>query len=511
MKGWDTTTSVDHTGFVERQGRRHIVRGAPLGAKKNEVFFSSTEEVRARLFFPREEIGISATNPSFPPPLFLILCGDEFHTSSSSPPGRHTVLRCRSLGRGRKKMAEASDIVKVVQPFQGFNLGHNDVIGICLDIETIGACMTKNAMVELGAMAICVGECDERMTLGTFEGYMKIPDGCGFEKRCESEFWDVHKVDQKKRVVACQTEPTDVMHAFVDWVYAVHKRYVGDDSEVRVRFLSDASYFDAGWVSHYLTKYADHHPLHLFFSSHEKTRFSPVLDTNAFYRGIARTTPNDELTAERGPDGWFSADKAVRNALAIPDDKKPSTKHDHRAVNDATNIMMKYNIVMLYIDLHNTVLKSGNESQDFAHNVVAATDSIEQSLEDATNCMPHALTIFNEDKTAVVYQKDRGYEPLRLVESMDKAVACQVLIDSIGVPEFQGKRVAIACRMGTPKYDRLNVPPPDGPVIVSDLVARHLLETGFKHAIYSPDTNPTVVVRNDKGAIVGTTRLVRHI
>jgi hypothetical protein len=382
-------------------------------------------------------------------------------------------------------MAEAPDIVKVVQDHTGYKLGFNDVIGICLDIETIGSCMTKNAMSELGAFAIRVGECDEKMMLGTFEGHMKIPEGCGFEERCEREFWDVHKVDEKKRVLACQSEPTDVMRAFVDWVHAVRNRYVGSDSAIRVRFFTDASYFDAGWVSLYLTKYADYHPLHLFFSSHEKTLFSPVLDTNAFYRGIMRATPSDELAAERGPDGWFSVDKAVRKALSIPDDEKPGTKHDHRAVNDATNIMMKYNIVLKYLN------KGGQ--------VRSRPDKL--TLEDVANCMPHACTIYDVAKETVRATVVPSGQVLRLAGEEEPTIE---VVDA-------GNANTVLCRIGAPKYTGLNEDPPDCPVIVSDFVARHLLETGFPHPIYSPDTSPAAVVRDDTGSVRGTTRLVLHV
>lgn len=238
-----------------------------------------------------------------------------------------------------------------------FNIGSDaiadgtSVLVIAFDVETIGACMTKNAMPEIGAAAALMSK--PEALVSTFEGHMKIPEGCGFEERCEREFWDVHKKDAKHRVLSCETEPEVVMRAFVDWVHATATRTFGAgvDYRDRVRFVSDAAYFDAGWVSLYLTKYAGHHPLHLFFSTNAATKFSPVIDTNAFYRGVARVTPEDELAIKRGPAGWFSADTAVWKALVIPESEKPDTQHDHRAVNDATNILQRYLTVLKYVKM----------------------------------------------------------------------------------------------------------------------------------------------------------------
>ena len=209
--------------------------------------------------------------------------------------------------------------------------------------------MTKNAMTEIGAVAIAAGDYEQRRVLARFEGHMKIPTGCSFEPRCEREFWDVQKPDGKKRILSCETEPAKVMRAFVDWVSVVRERYAGGEHR-RVRFLSDAAYFDAAWMSHYLTKYLDHPPMHTFFSEEGKSRFKTVIDTHAFFRGVAGADLNSELVVELGgPDGRFSAEMAVRTALCIPDSEKPAVKHDHRAVHDAQNIMEIYLIVIRYI------------------------------------------------------------------------------------------------------------------------------------------------------------------
>ncbi len=224
------------------------------------------------------------------------------------------------------------------------------VIGIALDVETTGPCMTKHAMTEFGAVAIALEDHSERRVLAHFEGHMKIPEGCKFEALCEKEFWDVHKPEEKQRALACQAEPADVMHSFIDWVRTVKDRYANGEAR-QVRFLCDAAYFDAGWISHYLTKYANHNPLHTFFSEPGKSRFKPVIDTNAFFRGVARIDLNDELDVEMGPDGRFSSSKAARKVLGIPDNEKSDVEHDHRAVHDAESIIKEYLIVCKYIRL----------------------------------------------------------------------------------------------------------------------------------------------------------------
>ncbi len=221
------------------------------------------------------------------------------------------------------------------------------VIGIGFDVETTGGCMTKNAMTEFGAVAIAIEDCDKRRVLARFEGHMMIPEGCGFEEKCEKEFWNVHKVQEKIQVLACRQDPADVMRAFVAWVFKIRDTYAGGEAR-RVRFITDAAYFDAAWMSHYLTKYADHDPMHTFFSDATKSRFKPVIDTNAFFRGVAniglRLEFDEELLYSR-----FSCGKAVRLALSVPDDEKPDTPHDHRAVNDAQNIIEEYLIILRYM------------------------------------------------------------------------------------------------------------------------------------------------------------------
>nr|QBK86652.1 MAG: hypothetical protein LCMAC102_04480 [Marseillevirus LCMAC102] len=224
----------------------------------------------------------------------------------------------------------------------------DDILLISFDIETTGSDPLQHAMVAFGAVAMSAKDVNNRCVLGRFRGQIKIPNGYGFEERCEKEFWDNNNMkDAKTRVLSCQTEPSDVMYAFVQWILQLRDRLVDGEAR-RVRFLTDAAYFDAGWMSLYLMKYANHYPLHTFFSEPTKSRFKPIIDTNAFFRGVAGTTVLDELAVELAR-GRFSASKAARDVLSIPDDEVPDVEHDHDPLNDAENILKEYQIIVKYV------------------------------------------------------------------------------------------------------------------------------------------------------------------
>ena len=388
----------------------------------------------------------------------------------------------------------SSDIV--IERWSHDDYTPSGVIGIAFDIETIGGCMTKNARSELGAVAIAIEDHDKKRVLTSFEGHMKIPEGCGFEERCEKEFWDVHKPQEKANVLACQTEPQDVIRAFVNWVYWIRDKYGGGEAR-NVRFLTDAAYFDAGWMSYYLTKYADHHPMHTFFSEPEKSRFKPVIDTNAFFRGLARAGLSEELKVELGPDGWFSADKAMREALDVADDDKPDVEHDHRAVHDAESILKKYLIALKYMNMPPLVLADDTDMPALEHGLDAAAV---KSLNKAFNYTPHTVTLYANDKKTVVWWLTAQSDPLRLVEAADSRLTINAPVEGVGS--------VVPCIVGESSYTGLNHTPHAGPIIVPSLVADYLIKTGFEHPIFCPDTNPASVVRDDEGNILGTTRMV---
>lgn len=262
----------------------------------------------------------------------------EFQTLPPSQKHAYSVS-IEDLHLGKDRVVQ-SHIVK------DHAIGPDDVICISFDIETTGQYMHRNGMPELGAVAF-VDNNGEMREIGTFEGHLALPEGCGFERSCEVEFWDVHKVEEKKLVQACTLAPEVAMTAFVEWVEQIRFLCLPSDPnpQRRIRFVTDAAYFDAGWVSYYLCRFANHATLHQFFGG-----FMPLIDTNAFNRGVAGVTLEDELEEFRGPKGWFSSDGAARKKLGL-EDKSPPTAHDHRAVNDAHAIGWKYHRVTTALKL----------------------------------------------------------------------------------------------------------------------------------------------------------------
>lgn len=69
--------------------------------------------------------------------------------------------------------------------------------------------------------------------------------------------------------------------------------------------------------------------------------------------------------------------------------------------------------------------------------------------------------------------------------------------------------------LSPPEYIGLNfTPEPGSRIIVSQLVAQYLKEhqETFKlGAVYAPDTGPRGAVRDDKGQIIGTKRLIKFL
>ncbi len=126
------------------------------------------------------------------------------------------------------------------------------------------------------------------------------------------------------------------------------------------------------------------------------------------------------------------------------------------------------------------------------------------TLRDATNLTPHKVVVLREDKMTTLFEfpPDEG-EALRLVQGAKREVFYVV------VGKGEGDDVLVPCNIGPPIYSGLNREPPDGPVIVSELVARHLVETGFKFPIFVPDTNPESVVRIG-GVIIGVANMTLY-
>ncbi len=122
------------------------------------------------------------------------------------------------------------------------------------------------------------------------------------------------------------------------------------------------------------------------------------------------------------------------------------------------------------------------------------------ALRDAVNLTPHDIIVFAQDRKTVLFTvvPEQG-EALRLEQEKERSVFYLEVGDGVKVP----------CNSGPAVHAGMNRDPPNKPVIVSELVARHLVETGFAYSIFIPDTNPESVVR-DGGRILGVTRMTLY-
>lgn len=119
------------------------------------------------------------------------------------------------------------------------------------------------------------------------------------------------------------------------------------------------------------------------------------------------------------------------------------------------------------------------------------------SLEGVVNLTPHDIVVYEHDRKTVRHTFKTGGPSLRLLEDTKRKTAWLKAAPGIKVP----------CNIGGAAYSGLSKDPPDAAVIVSDLVARYLVETDFKHPIFTPDTNPASAVRDNDGKIIGVLQL----
>lgn len=122
------------------------------------------------------------------------------------------------------------------------------------------------------------------------------------------------------------------------------------------------------------------------------------------------------------------------------------------------------------------------------------------ALRDAANLTPHSVIVFGSDQKTVLFtvEPEEG-GALRLEQGETRAVFYLEVGDGVKVP----------CNSGPAVYAGLNREPPNNSVIVSEIVARHLVETGFAYPVFIPDTNPESVVR-DGGRILGVTAITLY-
>lgn len=138
--------------------------------------------------------------------------------------------------------------------------------------------------------------------------------------------------------------------------------------------------------------------------------------------------------------------------------------------------------------------RSAEEAELLQKNVPA------NALRDAVNLTPHSVIIFGPDQKTVLFtvEPEEG-GALRLEQGEKREVFYLEVGDGVKVP----------CNAGPAVYAGMNREPPNKSVIVSELVARHLVEVGFAFSIFVPDTNPESVVR-DGGRILGVTMVTLY-
>lgn len=108
----------------------------------------------------------------------------------------------------------------------------------------------------------------------------------------------------------------------------------------------------------------------------------------------------------------------------------------------------------------------------------------------ATNCTPHDVNVVDENHTLIKCFPTSKEHILRLEETQP----VESIIDGIPV-------------IPPPEYSDVVGDIPDGPIIVSMLVAQYLADK--RPDVYGPDSGKGAV-RDTKGVWIGTKRLVKY-
>lgn len=144
-----------------------------------------------------------------------------------------------------------------------------------------------------------------------------------------------HLRGKKNEIDTTMSTPESVMKRVVQWC----DKFADGDGN-RIRFVSDCVGSDATWVSYYLSLYAQHLPLTVFFGP-----FHALIDTSSYHQGVSRYDHNKVYSIEQ-TEGGYSEDKHCREALKIPDTVKPLSDHTHNAIDDAKHILSQHIIIL---------------------------------------------------------------------------------------------------------------------------------------------------------------------
>jgi len=250
--------------------------------------------------------------------------------------------------------------------------GSDHVIVFVFDVELTGPFITsgsmdlphqKNAMTELGAVALLepdyfpshpdatTDKGFRPVVIGVFEGFMGMngaPASNVWDETCVREFWNSSDDLKAKKAAIDSSAPNrkEVMRGFVQWVNDVTKHATGlgeDDKEIGVRttFMCDNPN-DCSWVDNYLSRYATHAPINLFFGAYHQ-----VIDTTSYAMGNMHHSLRQQLHFTRR-DRWYSTDDLSREVHSIPAGIKPTAPHDHRAAHDALYIGEMFFIILAF-------------------------------------------------------------------------------------------------------------------------------------------------------------------
>ena len=118
-------------------------------------------------------------------------------------------------------------------------------------------------------------------------------------------------------------------------------------------------------------------------------------------------------------------------------------------------------------------------------------------MDNLKNLTGHDVVVRKDDDTAIVFKGDK-YDVARLTTSQEPTVV-DILPNGIEVIEPH-------------KYDDIDGLPAfkNTNIIVSEMLARYLVEHGWEGAVYAPDTSPDSSERDKQGAITSVSRLIRY-
>jgi len=121
------------------------------------------------------------------------------------------------------------------------------------------------------------------------------------------------------------------------------------------------------------------------------------------------------------------------------------------------------------------------------------------------NCTPHPVNIYDADKNGVIANFPTSNYAPRLEQRPQQKMGVITAPNGTSICVFSPQKFEGVTGLPDCEYG-------DHPdIIVSMLVGQRLQETKqWSGAVYGADSGPAAVVRNEKGQIQGTTRLVQY-